>query len=113
MRVIDMLPILSILSGEVPTAEACSNRERLPATSEISPNQMRKARDLLGWTAVRLAAYSGTHSVVIRDYEKRGLKPIRRSPRAPPDPMPVIRTTLESAGVEFTAEDVRLRETGE
>jgi ribosome-binding protein aMBF1 (putative translation factor) len=76
----------------------------------ITPEQVRAARKLLGWTRVRLAARANTSERAIRRYEDGGgiaatLYLVR------------VRESLEAAGVIFVEENgegpgVRLRKAG-
>ena len=73
----------------------------------ITPAQSRAARGLLDWSQQRLADGATLGLSTIRDFEKG-----RRIPY--PNNLTAIRTALESAGVEFIAENgggpgVRLR----
>jgi transcriptional regulator with XRE-family HTH domain len=73
----------------------------------ISAEQCRMARAGLGMTAQAVAAAAGVSKVTLSDFEIG-----KRSPH--PRTLAAIRTALESAGVEFIAENgggpgVRLR----
>jgi transcriptional regulator with XRE-family HTH domain len=73
----------------------------------ISAEQCRMARAGLGMTAEAVAAAAGVSKVTLSDFEVG-----KRSPH--PRTLAAIRTALESAGVEFIAENgggpgVRLR----
>jgi transcriptional regulator with XRE-family HTH domain len=77
---------------------------------DIQPAQCRAARGLLDWTMDALAEASGVNLRTLLRFE-RGQAPPRAST------LSAIRTALESAGVEFIAENgggagVRLREKG-
>ena len=80
----------------------------------MTPDQLKAARALLGWSFVRVAARSGTSVQLVRTFEKTGRIV---SMNIPGRPMPIdavaaVRTTLEAAGVEFTDGDelgVKLR----
>jgi transcriptional regulator with XRE-family HTH domain len=73
----------------------------------ISPEQCRAARALLDWTQGELAEATGLSAVTIRAFERGG--EMRDSNRN------LLRLSLQSAGVEFIAQNgggpgVRLRE---
>ena len=80
----------------------------------MTPDQLKAAGVLLGWSFVRVAARSGTSVQLVRTFEKTGRIV---SMNIPGRPMPIdaiaaVRTTLEAAGVEFTDGDelgVKLR----
>ena len=85
----------------------------------MTPDQLRTARALLGWTLDRLAARSGTSPQMVRVYEQTGrLVLMRRHSRPKPvEAVAAVRVALEAAGVEFIPENgggagVRLREQG-
>ena len=81
----------------------------------MTPNQLKAARRLLGWSRDRLGAYSDTSYHVIRTFEATGRVAIMYDWTGPSEPLAVIRATLEVAGVEFTNGDapgVRLRKVG-
>ena len=75
----------------------------------MTPDQMKAARDLLGWSRTRLAAWSDTSYQTVRTFELTGrVVPLNGNGRAKPsDPVATIRATLEAAGVEFTNGDAR------
>ena len=83
----------------------------------MTPDQLKTARALLGWTVVRLAAQSGTPTKMVTMYEQTGrlvLMRLHSRPR-PVDAVTAVRVALEAAGVEFIPENgggagVRLRE---
>jgi transcriptional regulator with XRE-family HTH domain len=64
----------------------------------ITPPQSRAARGLLDWSQADLASRSNLSESTIRDFEKG-----RRTPG--PNNLAAIRAALESAGVEFIAEN--------
>jgi transcriptional regulator with XRE-family HTH domain len=69
--------------------------------------QCRAARGLLAWTQDELARMAGVSIVTVRNFENEKTTPQRAS-------LDVIRRAIESAGVEFIAENgggagVRLR----
>ena len=73
----------------------------------VTPEQVKAARKLLGWTRVRLAARANTGEGAIRRYEDGG-------GIAATLYLAAIRAALEAAGVIFVAENgdgpgVRLR----
>ena len=73
----------------------------------ITPEQVKAARELLGWTLVRLAARADASELAVRRYENgRGI--------GGRIDLTSIREIFEAAGVEFIAENsggagVRLR----
>jgi ribosome-binding protein aMBF1 (putative translation factor) len=73
----------------------------------LTPDQVTAARQLLGWPRVRLAGRANAGETAIRRYENgRGISKRLN--------LIAVRATLESAGVEFIAENgggtgVRLR----
>jgi len=74
----------------------------------ILPGQIRAARGLLGISQVQLAEKAGFSSMTVKRAEGAG------KPYPSPDAIAAIRAALESAGVEFIAENgggpgVRLR----
>ena len=80
----------------------------------MTPDQMKAARKLLGWSVDRLSVHSDTSYQTVRTFEQTGrVVPLNGNGRAKPsDPIAAIRATLEAAGVEFTDGDapgVRLR----
>jgi len=80
----------------------------------VTPDQLKAARALLGWSFDRLAAQSGTSAQLVSTFEKAGrIVPMNIPGRpVPTDAVAAIRTTLEAAGVEFTDGDapgVKLR----
>jgi len=64
----------------------------------VTPEQVKAARKLLGWTRVRLAARANTGEAAIRIYEDGGRI-------APTLYLAAIRAALESAGVIFVEEN--------
>jgi ribosome-binding protein aMBF1 (putative translation factor) len=76
-------------------------------TGMITPAQCRAARALLDWSQQQLADASKAGVVTVRNFEGGKSKPINST-------LEVLRRALESAGVEFVAENgsgagVRLR----
>ncbi|MEQ9586872.1 MAG: helix-turn-helix domain-containing protein [Parvibaculaceae bacterium] len=74
---------------------------------DITAAQCRAARALLGWSQGELASESGVGVSTIRTFEPGRTMPIRAN-------LAALRTTLETAGVEFIPENgggpgVRLR----
>ena len=77
----------------------------------ITPEQVRAARQLLGWSCAKLAGRVGVSEKTIMAFEAGDPWAPRSSPISPR----WIRARLESAGVEFVAENgdepvVRLRQ---
>ena len=82
----------------------------------MTPDQLKAARKLLGWSVDRLGAFSDTSYQMVRTFEQTfeqtgQVRTLRRRPDLA-DPIAVIRAALEAAGVEFTDGDepgVKLR----
>ena len=77
--------------------------------ADILPAQCRAARSLIGWSQDELEKASRVAKKTIADFERGARQPYPRT-------LADIRTALESAGVEFIAENgggpgVRLRKT--
>jgi ribosome-binding protein aMBF1 (putative translation factor) len=78
--------------------------------ARITPQQMRAARELLGWSRERLAAWGETTLSFILTYETEGRVMVTPSRDKDYDAMVAIRTALESAGIDFIGGNrVRLR----
>lgn len=80
----------------------------------VTPDQVKAARALLGWSITRLSAHSDTSYEVVRTFERTGRITYIKGPNRVQmiDAIAAIRTILEEAGVEFTDEDapgVRLK----
>ncbi len=80
----------------------------------MTPDQMRAARKLLGWSMVKLGSLSSTSIHTVRMFEQSGrvIFPYGYGRTEQVDAVAAIRATLEAAGVEFTDGDapgVRLR----
>ncbi|TPN53980.1 helix-turn-helix transcriptional regulator [Mesorhizobium sp. B1-1-7] len=74
---------------------------------EMSPSQCRAARALLDWSQAQLSAASKVATKTLADFERGNRTPYDRT-------LADVRAALESAGVEFIAENgggagVRLR----
>ena len=73
----------------------------------ITGEQIKAARELLGWTRFQLGQRANLHAAIVERAEgAKGALPITPYQRA------LLRTALEGAGVEFTDGDepgVRLR----
>ena len=63
------------------------------------------ARNLLGWSRVRLEAMSGASAGTVRAYERYGRLTRAGSGASGADQLAAIRAALESAGVEFIGEN--------
>jgi hypothetical protein len=78
----------------------------------VTPDQVKAARALLGWSQLQLSLRSDTSIHVVRTFEQTGrVMTVQRRPDLI-DPLAAIRAALEMAGVEFTNGDapgVRLR----
>ena len=68
----------------------------------MTPDQLRAARALLGWSRTQLGLRSDTSAYMVRKFELTG--EVARVHGRPDsiDPLDTIRVTLEAAGVEFT-----------
>ncbi len=80
----------------------------------MTPDQLKAARALLGWSFDRVAARSGTSAQLVRTFEKTGRIVSMNIPGrpVPVDAVAAVRNTLEAAGIEFTNGDepgVKLR----
>ena len=73
--------------------------------SKPTPQQVWAARLLLGWSRERLAARSGTTMTFVWTYENEGRVIKMYSREQSLDGLAAIRSTLESAGVEFIEEN--------
>ena len=90
--------------------------EDLVKAEAMTPDQLRAARVLLGWSVMRLAALSGTSPQMVTAYEQTGrlvLMRLHSRPR-PVDAVAAVRVALEAAGISFIPENgkgasVRLR----
>ena len=76
----------------------------------ITGAQIRRARELLGWTRFKLSSRAGLHPAIVERAEKAvGALPVTAYQQA------LLRNALEDAGVEFTTGDepgVKLRAKG-
>jgi len=84
----------------------------------MTPDQMKVARTLLGWSLIRLSARSGTSAQLVSTFEKTGRIVSMNIPGRPVpiDALAAVRDTLEAAGIEFTNGDapgVRMRKSGQ
>ena len=78
----------------------------------MTPDQIKAARALLGWSREKLGAESGAGESTIRIFEKTGRVQLIKDIAARGDRLIAIRTALEVAGVEFIEGDqpgVKLR----
>ncbi len=78
----------------------------------MTPDQMKAARLLLGWSIERLGAFSDTSYQMVRTFEQTGRIMNMQRRLDLTDPIAAIRAALEEAGIEFTGGDepgVRLR----
>ena len=68
----------------------------------MTPDQLRAARALLGWSQGRLGFRSNTSAYVVKKFELTGqVAKVHGRPDLA-DPLGAIRATLESVGIEFT-----------
>jgi hypothetical protein len=80
----------------------------------MTPDQMKTARLLLGWSIPKLGIRSGTSPYMVKTYEQTGrvILPHVRTKRD--GALAAVRVTLEAAGIDFTNGDepgVKLRAT--
>ncbi len=78
----------------------------------MTPDQLRAARALLGWSQIQLGLRSGTSEHVVKKFESTGQVASVYGRPDLTDPLASVRATLEGAGIEFTGGDapgVRLR----
>ena len=68
----------------------------------MTPEQLRAARALLGWSAVRLGLRSDTSAYLVKKFELTGQVAGVYGRSDLIDPLAAIRATLEAAGIEFT-----------
>lgn len=68
----------------------------------ITPDQLRTARGLLGWSQTQLGLRSNTSAYVVKKFEMTGKVAGVHGRSDLTDPLATIRATLEAAGVEFT-----------
>ncbi len=70
-------------------------------TRPMTPDQLRAARALLGWSQIQLGLRSDTTRYVVKKFELTGqVASVLRRPDLT-DPLAAIRATLEAAGIEF------------
>ena len=66
----------------------------------ITGEQIRRARELLGWTRFKLSSRAALHPAIVERAEKAvGALPVTAYQQA------LLRNALEDAGVEFTTGD--------
>ncbi len=68
----------------------------------MTPDQLRAARALLGWSQMQLGLRSDTSKYVVKRFEATGQVASVHGRPDLTDPLATVRTTLEAAGVEFT-----------
>ena len=78
----------------------------------MTGEQVRTARELLGWSTLRLSLRAGIPQGALITFEKTGRMPAAMHHRR--DRVQLVCAALEGAGVEFTPQQpsVRLRTTG-
>ena len=80
----------------------------------MTPDQLKAARALLGWSQLQLGLRSNTSTYVTKKFELTGQVASVRGRSDLTDPLATVRATLEAAGIEFIEQDgdagVRLRE---
>ena len=72
----------------------------------MTPDQLRAARALLGWSQTQLGLRSDTSAYVVKKFELTGKAGKVHGRPDLTDPLATIRATLEAAGVEFTNGEV-------
>lgn len=78
------------------------------ADNPLTARMCRRARQLLGWSTMRLGAEAGLSDVTVRNLEKGGVMQAHT--------LSAIRGAMEAAGIAFTNADatgVRLRKPAE
>lgn len=68
----------------------------------MTPDQLKAARALLGWSQTQLGLRSNTSQYVVKKFELTGQVASVHGRPDLTDPLATIRATLEAAGVEFT-----------
>ncbi len=70
----------------------------------MTPDQLKAARGLLGWSLIQLGSRSGTSRYMVKTFEQTGrVVPLYGYGRtAQFDAIAAVRAALEAAGVEFT-----------
>ena len=68
----------------------------------MTPDQLRAARALLGWSQLQLGLRSGTSAYVVKKFELTGEVARVHGRLGLTDPLAAIHATLEAAGIEFT-----------
>ncbi len=79
----------------------------------MTPDQVKAARVLLGWSMAKLGIRSGTTTNMVKTFERTGRVTPLRGQGEGFDAVAAVRATLEEAGVEFTdgaASGLRLRQ---
>jgi transcriptional regulator with XRE-family HTH domain len=69
---------------------------------DITAAQVRAAREMLGWSQLRLAAETGVSASTVAQFEDEGW-------RSPMLDLAVVRRMLHDAGVEFIPDDPGVR----
>ena len=72
----------------------------------MTPDQLRAARALLGWSQTQLGLRSDTSAYVMKKFELTGQAAKVHGRPDLIDPLTTIRATLEAAGVKFTNGEV-------
>jgi len=67
----------------------------------MTPDQVRDALRLLGWSSVRLSARCEIPTTAMSLFERTGYMPDPMSRVSDVDRLAVVRSELEAAGVEF------------
>ncbi len=72
----------------------------------MTPDQLRAARALVGWSQTQLGLRSNTSQYVVKKFELTGQVASVHGRSDLTDPLATIRATLEAAGVEFANGEV-------
>lgn len=78
---------------------------QLRKAGRMTPDQVRAARALLGWSRTKLGARSGTSIHVVRTFEETGRVAKLNGRAEQGEPLAAIRAALEAVGVEFNDGD--------
>jgi DNA-binding XRE family transcriptional regulator len=84
----------SLLGPPMPSTDTTRRRRELAPWIDLSADQCRAARRLLGWTQNDLAAASGVCRKTIGNFERGACAPY-------PSSLKALREALQSAGVTF------------
>jgi len=68
----------------------------------MTPDQLRAARALLGWSQMQLGLRSDTSRYLVKKFESTGQVASVYGRPDLTEPLATVRATLEAAGIEFT-----------